>query len=142
MKEIEIIFRLDGIEEAAERFLKLAGDYRVWAFSGELGAGKTTFISSLCRKLGVQEVISSPTFAIVQQYTTTAGENIYHMDLYRIKDDEDAIHSGLEDCLLSGDICMVEWPENAPGIFPEKTVKTRIEITEKQDRKLILRIPE
>ncbi len=142
MKSTEIIWRLDRIESIARKFVELTQDYSIFTFSGELGAGKTTLISAICKELGVMDVVSSPTFAIIQEYTTTSGKNIVHMDLYRIKDEEEAIHSGLEDSLLSGDICMVEWPENAPGIFPERTVKSRIEITGKEERKLILQIPE
>lgn len=142
MRTEEIVYQLEQMDEVAEKFLSLTKGYVVFAFSGELGAGKTTLISALCRQLGVEEVVSSPTFAIIQQYNTRFGKNIFHMDLYRIKDEEEAIHSGLEDSLLSGDICMVEWPENAPGIFPRNTVKTRIEIPNRKERKLIIQIPE
>lgn len=142
MKDQEIQFDIENIASAAADFLKLTAGYHVFAFSGELGAGKTTFISALCRQLGVTEIVSSPTFAIIQQYAAAKAGNVFHMDLYRIKDEEEAIHSGLEDALLSGDICMVEWPENAAGVLPEQTVYTKIEITGKRERKLHIQMPE
>lgn len=142
MKELELEFELDNIDAAAKEFLDKTKGYRVFAFSGELGAGKTTFISSLCKELGVEEVVSSPTFAIIQQYDSTKAGNIYHMDLYRIKSEDEAINSGLEDCILGNDLCMVEWPQNAPGIFPEDTVKINITITSHSRRKMQIHLPE
>lgn len=140
MKEREIEFELPDIAEAAKEFLVYTKGYRVFAFSGELGAGKTTFISAICKELGVQDVVSSPTFAIVQQYDSDSHGNIYHMDLYRIRDEEEAINSGIEDCLQSDDICLVEWPENAPGILPDNTVRISLVISGHARRKLHLQI--
>lgn len=142
MRHLEIVYKLENISAAAQEFLNKTDTYKVFTFSGELGAGKTTFIAALCREWGVAEIVSSPTFAVVQQYTSERAGAIYHLDLYRIKDEQEAIHSGLEDCLISGNICLVEWPENAPGILPSDTVHTDMIITEKQGRKLLIQLPE
>jgi tRNA threonylcarbamoyladenosine biosynthesis protein TsaE len=112
---MEVIFKLENIQEAVEKFLAAAGHKKVFAFHGEMGAGKTTFIHALCEAMGVKGNISSPTFSIINQYTTAAGNTIYHMDLYRLKNENEAINAGVEDCLFSGDICLVEWPEKAAG---------------------------
>lgn len=132
---IEIDYSLDSIEEAAARLLQLKTTSKVYTFTGELGAGKTTFISKVCKQLSVSDVVNSPTFSIVQQYDYPHG-NIYHMDLYRIKDEEEAANAGLIDCILSGDLCFVEWPENAPGIIPDDAVHSNIEITGAHSRKM------
>jgi len=112
-------FTLEEINDAAKTFLSLAGNSKVIVFHGEMGAGKTTFIHAVCLALGVQDVTGSPTFSIINQYKTHSGESIYHMDLYRIRDEQEAIMAGVEDCLYSGQLCLVEWPEKAPGIFPD-----------------------
>jgi tRNA threonylcarbamoyladenosine biosynthesis protein TsaE len=135
---MEIIFGLDSIEDAAKEFLKINKDAKVFAFSGELGAGKTTFINALCKKLGVTDVVTSPTFSIIQQYTLPDNEIIFHIDLYRIKNEAEAMDAGIEECLNSNDICMVEWPEMAPEIFPGNTIFTSIQILSPQKRKLII----
>ena len=102
-----------------------------------MGAGKTTFINALCREIGVTETVTSPTYSIIQEYATQRNEVIYHIDLYRIKSDQEAMDAGIEDCLNSDEICMVEWPERAPEIFPLETIFTRIEIISANKRKLM-----
>jgi tRNA threonylcarbamoyladenosine biosynthesis protein TsaE len=92
-----------------------------------MGTGKTTFIAALCRAKGVQSIPSSPTFSLINEYTLMSGDPIYHIDLYRLRDEEEAREAGVEDCLFSGNFCLVEWPEKAPGIFPENTLHVRIE---------------
>lgn len=133
---MEIVYELDNIENAAKEFLQITKDHKVLAFSGDLGAGKTTFISALCKLLDVSGTISSPTYSIIQEYATHNNEIIFHIDLYRIKSEREAMDAGIEDCINSNEICMVEWPEKAPGIFPEKTVFTSIEILSANKRKL------
>lgn len=135
MKVIEIDYKLDGIQDAAKTFFEIVKDSRVLTFSGELGAGKTTFISNICKQLGVRDIVNSPTFSIVQQYNYPDG-NIYHMDLYRIRDEEEAANAGLVECIESGDLCFIEWPENAPGIIPADAVQTKIIICGSDTRKL------
>jgi tRNA threonylcarbamoyladenosine biosynthesis protein TsaE len=133
---MELIFRLEDIQDAAIRFLSAAKGYRVFAFNGEMGAGKTTFIHALCEAAGIKDTISSPTFSIINQYGTESDATIYHMDLYRIKDENEAINAGVEDCLYSGNTCFVEWPEKAPGIFPDDTLHISIISIDVNTRKL------
>lgn len=109
------------------------------AFHGAMGAGKTTFIHALCDVKGVKDVVGSPTFSIVNEYIFTEDQvekKIYHIDLYRLKDEQEAIQAGVEDCLYSDHICLVEWPEKAPGLFPDNTVHIYIEAVDGQTRKL------
>lgn len=138
---MEIVFELLDIEKTAKRFLKVLNDYKVFAFSGDLGAGKTTFINALCRQLGVTENVTSPTYSIIQEYVAYNHSIIYHIDLYRIKNKEEAIEAGIEDCIYSNEICMVEWPEKAPLIFPGETVYVTFEILSGKKRKLIVELP-
>jgi tRNA threonylcarbamoyladenosine biosynthesis protein TsaE len=103
--------------------------FKVVTFSGNLGAGKTTLIKILCRLWGVEDAVSSPAFSLVNQYkcNTEKGESlIYHIDLYRVKDEEEAYDAGIEDNLFSGHLCLVEWPEKALGIIPEESLKVEI----------------
>jgi len=138
---MEIFFDIDEIEKTAREFLKITEGYKVFAFSGELGAGKTTFITWLCKQFGVVETVSSPTYSIIQEYITVQNKVIYHIDLYRIKNSKEAMDAGIEDCLNSNEICMVEWPEKAVGIFPEKTIFSNFEILSDNKRKLIIQLP-
>jgi tRNA threonylcarbamoyladenosine biosynthesis protein TsaE len=138
---MEIFFYIDEIEKTAKEFLKITDGYKVFAFSGELGSGKTTFITALCKQLEVTETVSSPTYSIIQEYVTHQNKVIYHIDLYRIKNSKEAIETGIEDCLNSNEICMVEWPEKAPEIFPEKTIFSNFEIIFSNKRKLIIELP-
>lgn len=120
-------FHLKDIKTIAEKFLLELGERRVVAFYGEMGAGKTTFIEQVCACLGVKETMSSPTFSIINQYSTASNEIIYHIDLYRLNDEKEAVGAGVEDCLYSGCYCFVEWPNKAPCIFPENTTRVYIE---------------
>lgn len=137
---MEVNFTIDNIQETAIQLLPALAGYRVFAFHGEMGAGKTTFIQALCKAMGVEDTISSPTFSIINQYKTRNGQTIYHMDLYRIKGEAEAINAGVEDCLYSGDICFVEWPQKAAAIFPEKTLHITITSVEDNARKLKLNL--
>lgn len=138
---MEMSYHLDEIDQIAVDFLKQASGYKIFAFSGELGAGKTTLISSICKQLGVTETITSPTFSIIQEYATHTGNIIFHLDLYRIRTREEAVDAGIEDCLSGNQICLVEWPEKVPEIFPEKTIFTNIEILSNDQRKLVIHFP-
>ncbi len=129
-------FRLENIEKAAEKFLSALHTKKIIAFHGEMGAGKTTFITAVCKALHVKETISSPTFSIINEYIAGDNSIIYHMDLYRLKDEAEAINAGVEDALYSGNLCLVEWPEKAPGIFPNDAIHCYLSSVADNERKL------
>ncbi len=132
-----INFTLDSIREAAKTFIQNMGSGRVYAFYGKMGAGKTTFIKALCEELGVEDVITSPTFAIVNEYRSeTTGQLVYHFDFYRIKKIEEVYDMGYEDYFYSGALCFLEWPELIEEILPADAVKVTISQQEDGSRRL------
>ena len=119
---------LDNIREAAKQFIAAMEDNTVFAFYGKMGAGKTTFIKAICEELGVTDVINSPTFAIVNEYSSDeTGELIYHFDFYRIKKLDEVYDMGYEDYFYSGALCFIEWPELVEEVLPGDAVKVIIE---------------
>ena len=128
---------LAKIYETADIFWQMAGQHKVIAFHGQMGSGKTTFIHALCESKNVSSTIGSPTFSIINEYLFPGG-TIFHVDLYRLNDEEEAVRAGVEDCLYSGNICLVEWPERAPGIFPENTLNVYLDFIDNQTRRLRL----
>jgi tRNA threonylcarbamoyladenosine biosynthesis protein TsaE len=133
---MEVNFTLEQINKTAANLLVDTANNKVYAFHGEMGAGKTTFIHALCEAMDVVDVITSPTFSIINQYQTNSGQTVYHMDLYRLKDENEAINAGVEDCLYSGNTCLVEWPDKAPGVFPDETLHITISSVDDNTRKL------
>lgn len=131
---------LDAIDSVARQFVDLMDDYTVFAFNGEMGAGKTTFINALSSVLGVDEdPTSSPSFAIINEYrSSTTAELIYHFDLYRLENLDEAFDIGVEDYLDSGAICFLEWPERIADILPDDTV--RVDIAEQPDGSRLLTV--
>lgn len=128
---------IDNIREAARQFVGNMGDASVFAFYGSMGAGKTTFIKAVCEELGVEDVITSPTFAIVNEYRSEeTGELIYHFDFYRIKKLEEVYDMGYEDYFYSGALCFIEWPELIEELLPADAVRVWIEETEGGERKV------
>ena len=126
---------LADINEAAKTFVENMGDGKVFAFYGKMGAGKTTFVKAICECLGVDDVITSPTFAIVNEYTSaTTGDAIYHFDFYRIKKLEEVYDMGYEDYFYGGSLCFLEWPELIEDLLPEDATKVTIEETEDGSR--------
>jgi tRNA threonylcarbamoyladenosine biosynthesis protein TsaE len=130
---MQLTFTLDTISSVAGQFWQHFTGRKVFAFYGSMGAGKTTFIHALCDDKKVSSTVGSPTFSIINEYRYPGGK-IFHIDLYRLKDAEEAIRAGVEDCLYSGDICLVEWPERAIDIFPENTVSVRISAVDQHTR--------
>ena len=120
------ISSLDAINEAAKQFVAAMGNNRVFAFYGKMGAGKTTFIKALCTELGVDDVITSPTFAIVNEYSAGDGSPIYHFDFYRIKKLDEVYDMGYEDYFYNGGLCLIEWPELIESLLPEDAVEVHI----------------
>jgi tRNA threonylcarbamoyladenosine biosynthesis protein TsaE len=133
---MELSFSLDNIQDVAKTLLESAKERKVFAFHGQMGAGKTTFISALCKAAGVTDTVGSPTFSIINEYNTGNGRIVYHIDLYRLKSNEEAAAAGIEDCLYSGNTCLVEWPEIAPGIFPDDTFHVHITAISEEIRKI------
>lgn len=126
---------LENISKAAKEFVANLGESTVFAFYGKMGAGKTTFIKSVCEELGVDDVITSPTFAIVNEYRSDeTGELIYHFDFYRIKKIEEVYDMGYEDYFYSGALCFIEWPELIEELLPGDAVKVTIEEQEDGSR--------
>lgn len=118
---------LEEINEAAKKFINTIGSNNVFAFYGRMGAGKTTFIKAVCEELGVKDVITSPTFAIVNEYTDGKGLPIYHFDFYRIKKLEEVYDMGYSDYFDSGNLCFLEWPELIEDLLPDNVIKVVIE---------------
>lgn len=134
---LQISYSLANIENAVHQFWQYAHQYRIFAFSGELGAGKTTFIHHLCELLGVEDAVSSPTFSLINEYHFNDGRDriIYHMDWYRLRDTEEAVNAGMEDCLLQKDkYCFIEWPEKAHELLPAPYLWISIQSTSATDR--------
>ena len=136
MNEISINGTSD-LERAAKEFLERKGDGTVIAFYGSMGAGKTTFITALCNCLGVDDIVTSPTFTIVNEYRDRKGEPVYHFDFYRINRIEEAIDIGLFEYFDSGRLCLMEWPEMIEDLLPEDTLKVKIEVLDENTRRLL-----
>lgn len=123
---MEIIVKSADLQKSARYFWEqMKNDERLFAFHGEMGIGKTSFIAALCKAKGVTEPVTSPTFSLINEYRYTengAPKRIFHIDLYRLKDEEEAIRAGIEDCFYSNDLCFVEWPEKTPGLLPSNRV--------------------
>ena len=131
------ISSLSEIDAAAKEFLALTAGRSLVAFYAPMGAGKTTFTTAICRVLGVREdAVSSPTFAIVNEYRTAKGESVFHFDFYRIEKESEALDIGLYDYLDSGCLCLMEWPENIEGLLPDETLKVSISVLEDGTRLL------
>ncbi|WP_460675129.1 tRNA (adenosine(37)-N6)-threonylcarbamoyltransferase complex ATPase subunit type 1 TsaE [Larkinella ripae] len=109
---------LAELDAVAGQLIDAGRLHPVWLFKGGMGAGKTTLIKAICRRLGVVNTVQSPTFSIVNEYVTDAGEPVYHFDCYRLRDEEEALDSGLEEYIDSGERCLIEWPERIAGLLP------------------------
>ena len=135
---------INELNDFAASFWQLVEGKKLFAFHGEMGAGKTTIITALCKEKGVKDVISSPTFSIINEYRFYENEQeqiIYHMDLYRLNSMEEIIQAGVEDCIYSDDICFIEWPEKAPQLLHESTVHVFIKMTDDNTRELKIQLP-
>ena len=139
---MEITFDLDEIKEVSKNIISLINGYKIILFNGELGAGKTTLINAVCKELGVEEIVTSPTYAIIQEYHFEVKKTIFHMDLYRIKSNREAIDAGVEDCIMSNELCFIEWPEKAISLFPEERINIIIQTVSNSKRKLIVQLPQ
>ena len=137
MKHEILIQNLEDLPRAAQAFLQEIGDRTLLAFYAPMGAGKTTFITAVCKELGVEEdAISSPPFAIVNEYRGNGGRPIFHFDFYRIEKEAEALDIGLYDYLDSGQLCLMEWPQNIEALLPEESLKVQITILPDGSRRL------
>jgi len=141
--ETIVINNLSCIQEAAAEFIRkagiLSGKNRIFAFYGSMGAGKTTLISAICTELGVNDIVNSPTFTIVNEYRTRNGRQIYHFDFYRIEKMQEVYDMGFEEYMYESDgICFMEWPEKIENILPEETIKVRITTSENESREITI----
>ncbi|WP_420318388.1 tRNA (adenosine(37)-N6)-threonylcarbamoyltransferase complex ATPase subunit type 1 TsaE [Ekhidna sp.] len=127
----------EELQEVARKLISNFGNIKVWCFEAEMGAGKTTLIKQICRELGVEDEMSSPTFSIVNEYLSGKQEEIYHFDFYRIKDEEEAIDIGIEDYLYSGNLCLLEWPAIIERLLPDEYLQISIKLVGDNTRSLI-----
>jgi len=133
---MDAIFGLDQINSVATAIWKEGKKHSVWAFYAPMGSGKTTFIHALCDLLGVGSNVSSPTYAIINEYQTKDQAVIYHMDWYRLNNEQDALNAGVEEPLMSGNTCFVEWPENAIRLLPDNTFHLSLEVLDEFTRRI------
>ena len=129
-------YTLENIEIAAEAFLNYMESNRVFAFEGDMGAGKTTLIAEICKKLGADDDFGSPTFSIINEYCDKFGNPIYHFDFYRINSPEEALEIGVDDYFYSGDPCMIEWPDKIGNLLPQDAVTVKITVNPDDSRTL------
>lgn len=135
MKHCITIHDLSDLDRAAGKFLKEIGNHKIVAFFAPMGAGKTTFTTAICKALGVKEdAVSSPTFAIINEYRTGSGDSMYHFDFYRITRIEEALDVGFYDYIDSGRLCIIEWPENIEEILPDETLRVSIAVNQDESR--------
>ncbi|MDA3880633.1 MAG: tRNA (adenosine(37)-N6)-threonylcarbamoyltransferase complex ATPase subunit type 1 TsaE [Prolixibacteraceae bacterium] len=132
--ELIRIENIDKIDVAARSFIEKMGQHKIFAFYGQMGAGKTTFIKAVCKELGVEENITSPSFALINEYSSTKSGSIYHFDCYRLKDSEEAFDIGAEEYFYSGNLCFIEWPERIEDLLPENTVEVQVTVADDQSR--------
>jgi tRNA threonylcarbamoyladenosine biosynthesis protein TsaE len=126
---------LSDLPEIAEELLKNSSS-KIILFYGEMGAGKTTFIKQICKKLGVADTISSPTFSIVNEYLTSSGEIVYHFDFYRLNNESEALDIGVEEYFYSGNLCLIEWPEKINSLLPDNAIKVYLSENTKDTRNI------
>jgi tRNA threonylcarbamoyladenosine biosynthesis protein TsaE len=125
---------LKDLPEIARRILNFGGKAKVISFEGELGAGKTTLIKEICKILGVEDNVSSPTFAIINEYLDSGDNPVYHFDFYRVKNIEEGMDIGTEDYFYSGDVCLIEWPQMVADLIPEESIFVNIEVKGEETR--------
>jgi tRNA threonylcarbamoyladenosine biosynthesis protein TsaE len=137
---MKLEFHFTQIKKIAAELWQQYNQYKIWAFKASMGAGKTTLIHTLCCDvLLVNDAVTSPTFAIINEYQSTSEQIIYHMDWYRLKNEQDVIQAGCADCIESGNLCFIEWSEKAPALLPSDTLKIYMEILNEQERRLIVK---
>jgi tRNA threonylcarbamoyladenosine biosynthesis protein TsaE len=132
------VFDIRQLDEAAKKLIKFAGENRIWLFEGDLGAGKTTLIKAICRNFNVEDIVNSPSFSLVNEYKGKNGAIFYHLDFYRIKDEEEAMDIGAEEYIFSGNYCFIEWPSKIASLLPQQYVSVSIQVGPDGSRSLNL----
>ena len=136
-----VINGIQSLEAVARQFWSAISEHRVIAFYGSMGAGKTTFITALCKVLGVEDTVNSPTFTLVNEYEAADGMPVWHFDFYRIERPEEALDIGLEEYLYGNGLCLIEWPENIEPLLPEDCLKVYLEVVGADQRRLSFELP-
>lgn len=132
--------QLEDLPKVAQKIVELTKSNKILTFSGQMGAGKTTLITAICKALGVEDSISSPTYSLVNEYIDADGHSVYHFDFYRIEDEEEALDMGVEEYFYSGNLCLIEWPEKIERMLPENCLQIKINL-EKSERIFNLEVP-
>lgn len=138
---VKIEFTLKNINQAAAQLLTLSGERKIMAIHGNMGAGKTTLVQAICDVKKVTDIVSSPTFSIINEYHYQENnriKKIYHIDLYRLNSEQEAARAGVEDCFYNDHYCFIEWPGNAPGLLPADTLHIFIEVLNPETRRLTI----
>lgn len=133
-----LTYNISEIKTVARQLWNEYSSKKIWAFHAPMGSGKTTLIHALCEVLRVKDAVSSPTFAIINEYTSPVAGAIFHIDGYRMKDETEAVQAGCEDCIDSGHYCFIEWPEKFPELLPEDTMHLSLEAIDNKVRKLVI----
>lgn len=141
MKRI-VCAQLEELPAAAEEIIAYCAEENVWVFDGKMGAGKTTLIKEIARQLHIHEVVSSPTFPIINEYSDAKGNPVYHFDFYRVNQPEEALDLGVEEYFYSGNYCWIEWAEKISAYIPEKIALISIEVGEKDEREIFIKLIE
>lgn len=136
---MEVVFTLEEIDMIAKKVVLLLNNCNIIAVNGPMGAGKTTFIQAICRQMGVTGSMSSPTYSIIQQYQTNRNVIINHIDVYRLKDEEEAVQAGVEEAINSGDVCFIEWPQKISNLLPLHFITIFIEPVNQFERRLVIK---
>uniref|UniRef100_UPI004047EEF6 tRNA (adenosine(37)-N6)-threonylcarbamoyltransferase complex ATPase subunit type 1 TsaE n=1 Tax=Roseivirga sp. TaxID=1964215 RepID=UPI004047EEF6 len=129
---------LDDLKGLSRQVIEFGKEYKIWLLMGRMGAGKTTFSKALCAELGVIDLVQSPTFSLVNEYETESGATIYHFDFYRVSQAEEALNIGVEEYFYSGNLCLIEWPENISELIPDEYLKIEIEVKGDESRMIKL----
>lgn len=128
------------LSEAAKQLLEFAGDEKIFLFFGDMGSGKTTFIKNICKQLQVIDSVSSPTYSIVNEYTTPANLSVYHFDLYRLKTETEALDLGFDEYLDSGSYCFIEWPDRVSSYWPTHYIKVSLTVINETERTIVAEV--
>lgn len=133
------VVSLDTMQEAAKELLKQGRGLMVWLLHGEMGSGKTTLVKHLVKEIGIERLVTSPTFSIVNEYGQAGQSSVYHFDLYRIKNEAEALDLGFEEYLTSGNLCLIEWPEKVKTLLPDQFFEVKIQYHDSVSREIYFR---